>query len=160
IRDQAHAVLGAETDGEVVPPTEVRIVDPSSGVDVADGEGEILVRGPEQLVGYVHPDDNDGAFDEDGWFRMGDLGRRVHGRYLVIRGGKKDTITRPGENISPKEIEAVLSPHPAVADVAIVAMPSRETGEKGCAFVVLRSGQTIDLMDIRRFLEGAGLARQ
>jgi acyl-CoA synthetase (AMP-forming)/AMP-acid ligase II len=161
IRDRAHADLGAETDGEVVPPTEVKIVDPSSGANVADGEeGEILVRGPEQLVGYVHPEDNDGAFDEDGYFRMGDLGRRVHGRYLVITGRKKDIIIRSGENISPKEVEDVLATHAAVADVAIVAMPSRETGEKGCAFVVLRPGQTIDLVDIRRFLERAGLARQ
>lgn len=161
IRDRAHADLGAETDGEVVPPTEVKIVDPSSGANVGDGEeGEILVRGPEQLVGYVHPEDNDGAFDEDGYFRMGDLGRRVHGRYLVITGRKKDIIIRSGENISPKEVEDVLATHTAVADVAIVAMPSRETGEKGCAFVVLRPGQTIDLAEIRCFLDRAGLARQ
>ena len=161
IRDQAHADLGAETDGEVVPPTEVRIVDPSGDADVAEGEeGEILVRGPEQFVGYVHSDDNVGAFDEDGYFRMGDLGRRVHGRYLVITGRKKDIIIRSGENISPKEVEDVLATHAAVADVAIVAMPSPETGEKGCAFVVLRPGQTIDLAGIRRFLQGARLARQ
>jgi acyl-CoA synthetase (AMP-forming)/AMP-acid ligase II len=161
IRDPADAKLGAETDGEVVPPTEVRIVDPSSDVDVADGEeGEILVRGPEQLVGYLHPEDNDGAFDDDGWFRQGDLGRRVHGRWLVITGRKKDIIIRSGENISPKEVEDVLAAHAAVADVAIVAMPSRTTGEKGCAFIVVRPGQAIDLPTIRAFLERAGLARQ
>jgi acyl-CoA synthetase (AMP-forming)/AMP-acid ligase II len=176
IRDRAHADLGAETDGEVVPPTEVKIVDASSALrqacpepsrraqgerNVADGEeGEILVRGPEQFVGYLHPDDNVGAFDDDGYFRMGDLGRRVHGRYLVITGRKKDIIIRSGENISPKEVEDVLATHAAIADVAIVAMPSRETGEKGCAFVVLRPGQAIDLVEIRRFLERAGLARQ
>jgi acyl-CoA synthetase (AMP-forming)/AMP-acid ligase II len=160
IRDGAQADLGAETDGEVVGPTEVRIVD-ASGANVADGEeGEILVRGPEGFVGYVHPDDNAGAFDEEGYFRMGDLGRRVYGRYLVITGRKKDIIIRSGENISPKEVEDVLATHSAVADVAIVAMPSRRTGEKGCAFVVLRPGQTIDLAEIRRFLERAGLARQ
>jgi acyl-CoA synthetase (AMP-forming)/AMP-acid ligase II len=163
IRDRVHAKLGAETDGEVVPPTEVKIVDAHAQDEqkVADGEeGEILGRGPEQFVGYVHADDNIGAFDEDGYFRMGDLGRRVHGRYLVITGRKKDIIIRSGENISPKEVEDVLVTHAAVADVAIVAMPSRETGEKGCAFVVLRPGQTIDLAEIRRFLERAGLARQ
>jgi acyl-CoA synthetase (AMP-forming)/AMP-acid ligase II len=160
IRDRAQANLGAETDGEVVPPTEVRIVD-ANDAPVADGEeGEILVRGPEQLVGYVHPDDNVGAFDEDGYFRQGDLGRRVHGHYLVITGRKKDIIIRSGENISPKEVEDVLATHEAVADVAIVAMPSPVTGEKGCAFVVLRPGRTIDLAEIRRFLEQARLARQ
>jgi acyl-CoA synthetase (AMP-forming)/AMP-acid ligase II len=161
IRDRAHADLGAVTDGEVVPPTEVKIVDASSGAAIADGEeGEILVRGPEQFLGYVHPEDNVGAFDEDGYFRTGDLGRRAHGRYLVITGRKKDIIIRSGENISPKEVEDVLATHAAVADVAIVAMASRETGEKGCAFVVLRPGQTIDLAEIRRFLARAGLARQ
>jgi acyl-CoA synthetase (AMP-forming)/AMP-acid ligase II len=161
IRDRAQADLGAETDGEVVPPTEVRIVDASSGAPIAEGEeGEILVRGPEQLLGYVHPEDDVGAFDEDGYFRMGDLGRRVHGRYLVITGRKKDIIIRSGENLSPKEVEDVLASHAAVADVAIVAMPSRETGEKGCAFVVLRPGWTIDLAEIRRVVEHAGLARQ
>ena len=161
IRDRADAELGAETDGEVVPPTEVKIVDASSGAAIADGEeGEILVRGPEQLVGYVHPEDNAAAFDEDGYFRMGDLGRRVHGRYLVITGRKKDIIIRSGENVSPKEVEDVLATHPAVADVAIVAMPSRETGERGCAFLVVRPGHTIDLAEIRRFLERARLARQ
>jgi acyl-CoA synthetase (AMP-forming)/AMP-acid ligase II len=161
IRDRAQVELGAETDGEVVPPTEVRIVDPSSGVDLSDGaEGEILARGPEQFAGYLHADDNVDAFDEDGSFRMGDLGRRVHGRYLVITGRKKDLIIRSGENISPKEVEDILATHAAVADVAIVVMPSLETGEKACAFVVLEPGLTIDLAEIRRFLECAGLARQ
>jgi hypothetical protein len=78
----------------------------------------------------------------------------------VITGRKKDIIIRSGENISPKEVEDVLATHPGVADVAIVAMPSRETGEKGCAFVVLRPEQAIDLAEIRRFLNRAGLARQ
>ena len=78
----------------------------------------------------------------------------------MITGRKKDIIIRSGENLSPKEVEDVLATHPAVADVAIVAMPSRETGEKGCAFVVLRPGQRIDLAEMRRFLERAGLARQ
>jgi acyl-CoA synthetase (AMP-forming)/AMP-acid ligase II len=91
---------------------------------------------------------------------MGDLGRRVHGRYLVITGRKKDIIIRSGENISPKEVEDALAAHPAVADVAIVAMPSRTTGEQGCAFVVLRPGRVIDLAEIGRFLARAGLARQ
>jgi acyl-CoA synthetase (AMP-forming)/AMP-acid ligase II len=161
IRDRAQATLGAETDGEVVPPTEVKLVDMTSGAPVPDGEeGEILARGPEQLVGYLHPDDNADAFDEDGYFRMGDLGRRVHERYLVITGRKKDIIIRSGENISPKEVEDVLATHAAGADVAIVAMPSPVTGEKGCAFVVLRPGRSIDLAEIRRFLEQARLARQ
>lgn len=157
-----QARMGAETDGEVLAPTEVRIVDPAAGdAPVAAGqEGEILARGPEQFVGYLHPEDNDGCFDSDGFFRTGDLGRIVHGNYLQITGRKKDIVIRSGENISPKEIEDILFAHPAVAEVAIVAMPSAQTGEKGCAFVVLRQGEDIDLGEIRRYLEAAGLSRQ
>ena len=161
IRDRSQARLGAETDGEIVYPVEVKLVDTDSGIPVADGaEGEILARGPGLFAGYLHPEDNDGAFDADGFFRMGDLGRRVHGDYIVITGRKKDIIIRSGENISPKEVEDILFTHPAVAEVAIVAMPSSATGEKGCAFIIPRAGQTIDLAEIRRFLDRAGLARQ
>jgi acyl-CoA synthetase (AMP-forming)/AMP-acid ligase II len=161
IHSRAQALMGAETDGEVVAPTEVRIVDPAGNTPVPDGtEGEIVVRGPEQFVGYLHSDDNKGNFDEQGFFRMGDLGRRVHDHYLVITGRKKDIIIRSGENLSPKEVEDVLFGHPGILEVAIVAMPSALTGEKGCAFVIPRGGAHIDLAEIRRFLETAGLARQ
>jgi acyl-CoA synthetase (AMP-forming)/AMP-acid ligase II len=159
IRSRAQADMGAETDGEVIPPTELRLVDPITETPVPDGEeGEILGRGPELFVGYLHPQDNESAFDAEGFFRTGDLGRRVHGNYLVITGRKKDIIIRSGENISPKEVEDVLFNHPAVAETAIVAMPSPRTGEAGCAFVIAR--EPIDLPEIRRFLTGAGLARQ
>jgi acyl-CoA synthetase (AMP-forming)/AMP-acid ligase II len=165
IRDAAHARLGAETDGQVVPPVEMRILDAVTDAPLPEGEeGEIVTRSPGLFVGYLHPSDNEGAFLADGFFRMGDLGRMVEGsdgaQYVVITGRKKDIIIRSGENISPKEVEDALFSHPAVAEVAIVAMPSATTGEKGCAFVIPRAGQAIDLAEIRRFLDGAGLARQ
>jgi acyl-CoA synthetase (AMP-forming)/AMP-acid ligase II len=160
-RTRAQAEYGATTDGEVVYPTQVKIVDPAGDDPVPEGEeGEISVRGPEGFAGYLHPSDNEGNFDADGYFRMGDLGRMVDGKYLVITGRKKDIIIRSGENISPKEVEDLLFLHPAVAEVAIVAMPSRTTGEKGCAFILPRAGQSIDLPEIRRFLDGQGLAKQ
>jgi len=161
IHDRAQAELGATTDGEIVAPTEMKIVDAETGADLPIGaEGEILTRGPGLFVGYLHAEDNNGCFDNDGYFRMGDLGRLVSNGYVVITGRKKDIIIRSGENISPKEVEDQLYLHPAVADVAIVAMPSPATGEKGCAFIVPRPGQTIDLAEIRRFLDSAGMARQ
>jgi acyl-CoA synthetase (AMP-forming)/AMP-acid ligase II len=161
IRSREQALMGAETDGEVVAPTEVRIVDPAGEAPVPDGtEGEIIARGPEQFVGYLHPEDNAGNFDAQGFFRMGDLGRRVHGNYLVITGRKKDIIIRSGENLSPKEVEDVLFRHPGIVEAAIVAMPSPLTGEKGCAFVIPRGAAHIDLAEISRFLTTAGLARQ
>jgi acyl-CoA synthetase (AMP-forming)/AMP-acid ligase II len=161
IRDRAHRDLGAETDGEIVAPVEMRIVDAVTDEPVIDGgEGEILALGPGLFAGYLDSSDNQAAFLPDGFFRMGDLGRRVHDDYVVITGRKKDIIIRSGENISPKEVEDLLARHPAVAEAAIVAMPSRTTGEKGCAFIIPSPGQTIDLPEIRRFLDGEGLARQ
>jgi acyl-CoA synthetase (AMP-forming)/AMP-acid ligase II len=165
IRDRSQADLGAETDGAIVYPAELRIIDAVDNHPLGEGEeGEIIARGPGLFFGYAHPADNDGNFDDDGFFRMGDLGRILRGSdggdYIVITGRKKDIIIRSGENISPKEIEDLLSTHPAVAEVAIVAMPSAATGEKGCAFIIPRGGLTIDLAEIRRFLDGEGLARQ
>lgn len=161
ISSRAEAALGAETDGVVRPPIEVRLVDDAGRVISEDGvEGEILARGPEQFAGYLDATDNDGAFDDDGFFRMGDLGCWSREHYLVITGRKKDIIIRSGENISPREVEDVLMEHPAVAEVAVVAMPSATTGEMGCAFVALAAGAAFDLGEMRRFLGQAGLAKQ
>jgi acyl-CoA synthetase (AMP-forming)/AMP-acid ligase II len=161
IRGREFAQMGAETDGEVMAPTEVKMLSPDGDGLVPEGEeGEIAVRGPEQFLGYLHPEDNAAAFDAEGFFRTGDLGRRVHGDYLVITGRKKDIIIRNGENISPKEVEDVLYHHPDIVEAAIVAMPSPTTGEKGCAFVIPRKGATVDLASINAFLAKSGLARQ
>ncbi|MDG2001800.1 MAG: AMP-binding protein [Novosphingobium sp.] len=159
--DKAEARYGAETDGKIVYPVEMRIVDAVTDELLAEGEeGEILMRGPGLFAGYIAQSDNDGSFLDDGFFRMGDLGRQVFGDYLVITGRKKDIIIRSGENISPKEVEDILFGHPAIAEVAIVAMPSTLTGEKGCAFIIPREGQSLDLPEIGRFLNEAGLAKQ
>ena len=159
--DRKDAWLGAETDGRIVYPVEMRIVDAATMAELPEGEeGEIYLRAPGLFVGYLDPSDNEGNFEPDGFFKMGDLGRRVHGDYLVITGRSKDIIIRSGENISPKEVEDALYGHPAVAEVAIVAMPSTKTGEMGCAFIIPRPGQSIELPDIVRFLGEVGLARQ
>lgn len=160
INRRADTALGAETDGQIFG-CEARVVDPVTGAPVAPGEvGEIVARGPQMFLGYTRAEDNRDAFDADGFFRMGDLGRLVHDDFIVITGRKKDLIIRGGENISPKEVEDVLLGHPAIADIAIVAMPSARTGEMACAFVIARAGQAIDLPEIKRFLVAAGLAMQ
>jgi acyl-CoA synthetase (AMP-forming)/AMP-acid ligase II len=160
-RTPEEAWLGAETDGQVRYPVEMRIVDAVTDAPLPAGEeGEILMRGPGLCAGYIHAIDNDAAFLPDGFFRMGDLGQQVHGDWLVITGRKKDIIIRSGENISPKEVEDVLFGHPAIAEVAIVAMPSPVTGEKGCAFIIPKAGTSIDMPEIQRFLGKAGLAKQ
>jgi acyl-CoA synthetase (AMP-forming)/AMP-acid ligase II len=155
--DIAH---GAETDGRI-KYVDVRIVDPVTGQQVPAGaEGEILLRGPQMMLGYLRLEDNAGAFDRDGFFMTGDLGRIVDGEYILITGRKKDLIIRSGENLSPKEIEDFLHTHPAIALAAVVGMPHRRSGECVCAFIVLNPGLTVDLPEIDRFLTTAGLSRQ
>jgi acyl-CoA synthetase (AMP-forming)/AMP-acid ligase II len=158
IRTRADAAMGATTDGECT--AEVEIMD-DAGHPVPEGEaGEIVARAPRMFIGYLDPRDNAGAFTPEGHFRMGDLGRRVGGRFLEITGRKKDIIIRLGENFSPQEVENVLVEHPAVRQVAIVGVPDARTGEAALAFVVPHTGATFTLEDMRNFLAGRGLAKQ
>jgi acyl-CoA synthetase (AMP-forming)/AMP-acid ligase II len=160
INSRAQARSGARTDGQIWG-CECRVVDPVSGEPLPRGsEGEFVARGPQMFLGYTRSEDNDGAFDSDGYFRMGDLGRILEDDFLVVTGRKKDLIIRAGENISPKEVEDVLLGHPAISDVAIVAMPNERTGELACAFVIPNEGTSIDLAEIRKFLVAGGLAIQ
>src|SRR5690606_33290785 len=102
------------------------------------GEGEVRARGPQMLVGYLRVEDEADAFDDDGYFRTGDLARLVDGRYLVVTGRAKDIIIRNGENIAPKEVEDLLVGHPQIAEIAIVGLPDPRTGERACAVIVPR----------------------
>ena len=110
------------------------------------------------LVGYRHPEDEQGAFDDNGFVRTGDLGR-WDGDCLVVTGRAKDLIIRNGENISPKEVEDVLVSHPGIAEVAIVGVPDARTGERACAVIVAASEGGPDVSDLREFLEAHGMAR-
>lgn len=151
--------LGATTDGRIVN-NEVRIVG-DDGRDVEPGrDGEILVRGPEVMIGYTDPRHTEEAFDEQGFFRSGDLGFVDADGYITVSGRKKDLIIRGGENIGPKEIEDILHRHPAIVEAAVVAMPHERLGETVCAYVALRPGAKIQLADVTAFLEEAKLARQ
>lgn len=152
--------LGATTDG-CIYNHEVRIVDATSGKLLPHGEeGEIVTRGPEVMLGYSRWQDTLDAFDDDGFFRTGDLGFISHDHYITISGRKKDLIIRGGENIGAKEIEDVLAGHPAVAEVAVVAMPHVRMGETPAAFIVPRSGMGLTFAEMVGFLEKARLAKQ
>jgi cyclohexanecarboxylate-CoA ligase len=120
--------------------------------------GEIRARGPQMLVGYLHPDDEVGSFDEDGYFRTGDLARWVDDDYLVVTGRVKDVIIRSGENIAPKEIEDILIDHPGIAEVAIVGVPDARTGERACAVIVPTDQPRPDVASLRSFLQDQGVA--
>ncbi|SOY60693.1 cyclohexanecarboxylate-CoA ligase [Cupriavidus taiwanensis] len=147
------------TDGCPLPGVAIRVVD-GTDTDVPVGEtGRLLVRACSNFGGYLKRPQLNGT-DADGWFDTGDLARLDADGYLRIAGRSKDVIIRGGENIPVLEIETLLYRHPAVAQVAIVAYPDARLGERACAFVVPRAGQSIDLDGMVDWLKGQKMALQ
>jgi len=146
--DPDHA---ADTDGRA-GFAHIRLADDGAG------SGEIHARGPQMLVGYLHPDDEVGSFDNNGYFRTGDLARWVEDDYLVVTGRAKDVIIRNGENIAPKEIEDILVDHPGIAEIAVVGLPDTRTGERACAVIVPTDQARPDVASLRSFLQAQGVA--
>ncbi|HKA63969.1 MAG TPA: AMP-binding protein [Methylomirabilota bacterium] len=159
LRDDEEKIVGS--DGSPLAGMELRIVD-DDGAPVPPGvEGDLLARGAALFVGYFQrPHFTTEAHTADGWFRTGDRGTLDHDGYLAITGRSKDLIIRGGENIPVVEVENLLYTHPKVAGVAIVATPDPRLGERACAVVIPREGQTITLGEIVSFLERHQLARQ
>ena len=148
------------TDGKPLPGSAVRIVGPD-GADCPTGvDGEVVVRGPEQFVGYQDPALNAEAFTVDGWFRTGDLGNLDGQGRLTITDRIKDVIIRGGETISSGQVEEVLNAHPAVADGVAVAAPHPRYGDVVAAVVVLKPGCELDLDELRAHFAASGLAKQ
>ncbi len=127
----------ATTIGRPYPQTEVKIVDPSDGETVSVGTvGELCTRGYHVMHGYFeNPEATAAAIDADGWLHTGDLGSMDDRGYCRIEGRLKEMIIRGGENIYPREIEALLLEHPGVADVAVVGVPDEHWGEQVAAFL-------------------------
>jgi len=150
----------AHSDGRIQPGSEVRVVNERDH-DVPIGcDGDILVRGPETFDGYTDAALDADAFAPGGWFRTGDIGRLDAAGHVTISDRRKDIIIRGGENISSQEVERVLATHPAVEDMAVVAMPDPRYGERVCAFVVPRDGAALDLPEVQAHFAAAGVARQ
>jgi acyl-CoA synthetase (AMP-forming)/AMP-acid ligase II len=151
----------ALTVGRPVAGATLRIVTREESEATTGEAGEVRARGPQICDGYLDTARNADAFDDDGWFRTGDLGRLDEEGYLVITGRVKDIIIRKGENIAAKEVEDVLYDHPAVAEVAVVGLPDAGLGERCCAVIVARDGAASPtLTDIAEFCRAAGLATQ
>jgi fatty-acyl-CoA synthase len=131
----------------------VRIVDGEMG-DVpanADVMGEVVMRGNGVMKGYFEqPEATDEAF-KGGWFHSGDIGVRHPDGYIELRDRKKDIIISGGENISTIEVEQTIAKHPAVLEVAVVAIPDEKWGERPKAFVTLKPGQSVTAQEIIAF---------
>jgi acyl-CoA synthetase (AMP-forming)/AMP-acid ligase II len=131
-------IVAIGDDGAVLPP----------GVD-----GELRVRGPHMFVGYVDAALTAAAFDDNGFFRTGDIGHLDADGYVVITGRLKDVIIRKGENISAKEVEDLVYEHPKVGDVAVIGLPDAESGERVCAVVAcVPDVEPLTIDELRRHL--------
>lgn len=131
---------------------------PAPGVEVRVVGGELRLRGPQCFLGYLDPSLDAEAFDDQGWFRTGDLGTIDDQGRVHIAGRLKDVIVRNAENISASEVEDVLLRHPAVADVAVIGVPDQRTGERVCAVVVAERGHELTLADLAAHCRAVGLA--
>lgn len=148
------------TDGLPIGGAEIRVLD-AEGRDCATGtEGEVVVRGPDQFVGYRDPSLNDGAFTDDAWFRTGDLGHLDAEGRLTITDRLKDVIIRGGETISSGQVEDALHSHPAIIEAAAIAAPDDRYGEVVAAVVVPADGADLDLTAVQAHFAAVGLARQ
>ncbi len=154
VRSSDPEVVKLETCGRpVCPDDEVKLLD-EDDKEVAKGEvGELTVRGPYTLRGYFGvPEYNAKQFTPDGFYRSGDLMRMHPSGNYVVEGRKKDLINRGGEKISAEEVENLILMHPAVQNVACVPMPDDNMGEKMCAYVILRAGQSLEFKELIAFL--------
>jgi acyl-CoA synthetase (AMP-forming)/AMP-acid ligase II len=139
------------TDGHVLPGVELRL----------DDDGEIISRGPDLCLGYTDPELTAKAFDDEGWYRTGDVGVLDAEGYLTITDRISDVIIRGGENISAQEVEDQLLGLDAIAEVAVVAAPDERLGERAAAIVRVREGSAVPTLDdVRAHLTTVQLAKQ
>lgn len=130
-----------DSPGIPVHDVDMKIVDPETGTALGAGEtGEIWVRGPNRMIGYLPEDANDAALTEDGWYRTGDLGHMEEAGWLHLTDRLKEMIKVSGFQVSPAEVEAVLLSHEAVLDCAVFGVPDSKRGEAARAAVVRREG--------------------
>jgi acyl-CoA synthetase (AMP-forming)/AMP-acid ligase II len=122
--------------------------------------GQIGGRGASLMLGYFDDQSaNDDAFNADGWFMTGDIGRVDKDGYLQITGRKKDLIIRGGHNIYPARIENLAMQHPGVARAAALPVPDQRLGEKVCLAVMLRPGSAVTPDEVLAHLDRSGLSR-
>ena len=157
--DEAAKVWG--TDGRALRGIRLRITDASGHSLPAGEEGHFEVQSPTMFEGYAdRPEWTTAAFTSDGWFRTGDLGVMDASGYIRITGRVRDVINRGGEKIPVAEVEQLLGDHPAIAEIAIVAMPDPRLGERACAFTVLRPRSSFDFAAMQHYLDACQVAKQ
>ncbi len=148
------------TDGRALEDVQLRIVDDDGLLLPPDAEGNLELTSPTVFDGYLdRPDLDAETFSADGWYRTGDLATIDDEGYLRITGRVRDIINRGGEKLPVAEIEQLMHTHPAIADVAIVAMPDARLGERACAFVRLVPGAELGFEALQDFLDEHGVSK-
>ena len=154
----SHAIADGEdragSSGTLVPNTEARLVDPTTGADAAPGqEGELWVRGPQVMKGYLaNPDATTATLDSEGWLHTGDVARIDEDGHTYIVDRLKELIKVKGFQVPPAELEALLTTHDAIADAAVIGVPDEEAGERPKAFVVVAANATLDEESVKSFV--------
>jgi len=158
-----HPTLASRSDGRPCGRAEVRIVDEVGASVPVGAEGDIIIRGPALFKGYYkRPDLDVDSFTADGFLRTGDRARLIDDDgHIRISGRTKDIIIRGGENIPVVEIENILLTHPAIKEIALVAVPHERLGETACACLVMQPEATeLGVLELARFLSDRGVAKQ
>jgi acyl-CoA synthetase (AMP-forming)/AMP-acid ligase II len=136
------------TVGFPVRDVEVRVVSDDDRLLGSGEEGELRLKGPQCFAGYVDPALDATAFDDDGWFRTGDLGLVDADGRVRVTGRLKEIVIRNAENISALEVEELLFRNPDIADAAVIGLPDSRTGERVCAVIVPVDGKSVGLDDL------------
>jgi len=133
------------TQGLPVPGVTIRIVDADTGMDLpADAVGEIVLTSPGTFKGYWNKPEATAATLRNGWVHTGDMGKLDADGYLTFIGRFKEMIKVSGYSVFPEEVETILIKHPGVAQAAVIALPDADKGEVVKAFIVRKSGATLD----------------
>ena len=153
-----------EWDNRISQQIKTKLIDPETGVEIVDPSvsGELLISGATVFDGYYNsPLDNKEAFSSDGYFRSGDLFEisGENNQFYKFVGRCKSLIVRGGVNISPEELDELISSHEQISEAVVVAYPDDIMGEKVCAVIVPHEGQVITLLDICSFLEELKVAK-
>jgi non-ribosomal peptide synthetase component E (peptide arylation enzyme) len=161
--DCGMGIMGSPTDsqeirlkaaGKPLGIYELKLLKEDGQAALPGEEGEVFIRSRDCATGYFLDEEaNRAAWDEDGWFKMEDIGKVDQEGNLTILGRKKDVIIRGGQNIIPTEVERIISQYDTVASVAVVGMADRIMGERVCAYVVPMKDKKITLEEINSFLK-------
>jgi acyl-CoA synthetase (AMP-forming)/AMP-acid ligase II len=140
----------------LVPNTELTVIDTSTGSPLGlDEDGEVWVRGPQVMKGYLNnPGATSATIDKDGWLHTGDIGHVDADGHLYVVDRLKELIKYKGFQVPPAELEALLLSHPAVADAAVIGLPDDEAGEIPVAYVVLKAGASASAAELAEHVAG------